>query len=467
MNPANNLTPKIDTNQLVKDLQRLIRIPSVSARRQNLDECAKEIAEMMKEIGMDSELIYFENNNNDYNHNNNDKKNTIPPLVYGEIKSKSNPSGKTLLFYNHYDVQPEEPIDLWDYEPFEGKVEGNKIFGRGASDDKGELITRLKAVEFFLKNIGDVPCNIKFVVEGEEEIGSRNISQYLRKYQTKFKTDVVIWEFGYIDQLEKPIISLGMKGLLYVELSAQGASRDVHSSLAVLIENPAWKIVKALSTIMDKNGKILIKDWFKEVKQLSEQEISVIEKEPFDEDIFKKEYGIDRFINNLTGKNAKKALICEPTCNISGLYSGYSGEGAKTITPSKAKVKIDFRLVPNMDPLKQFERLKKHLLEKGFDDINVNLIHGEAAGRTGIDNPYVKLIQSSANEIFGDSILSISSAGTGPMYDFIDILKAPCISIGGTYIFSRIHSPNEFARIDLLEKTTKCMIKIITNVSKF
>lgn len=452
---SNKLTIDIDTHGLISDLQKLIKIPSVSARNQNLEECAKEIVAMMKRIGINAELIYFDD----------DQKNSAPPLVYGEVKSKSNPNGKTLLFYNHYDVQPEEPRDLWEYEPFEGKVEGNFIYGRGASDDKGELVTRLKAIEFFLKQRGDVPMNIKFLIEGEEEIGSKNISKYLKKYNTKFMTDVVIWEFGYIDQEQKPIISLGMKGLLYVELTAQGASRDVHSSLAVLIENPALRIVQALSTLVDREGNILIKDWFKEVKELSEEENSIVDSEPFDEESFKKEYGISKFINNLSGKRVKKALTCEPTCNISGLNSGYSGPGAKTITPSKAMVKIDFRLVPNMDPGLQFKRLEKHLEENGFEDIKVTLIHGEAAGRTALDNRYVKIIEKSANEIFGDSIISISSAGTGPMYDFIDLLKAPCISIGGTYIFSRIHSPNEFAKIDLLEKTTKCMIKIIDNIS--
>ena len=442
---SNKLTIDIDTHGLISDLQKLIKIPSVSARKQNLEECAKEIVAMMKKIGINSELIYFDD----------DQKNSAPPpLVYGEVKSKSNPNGKTLLFYNHYDVQPEEPRDLWEYEPFEGKVEGNLIYGRGASDDKGELVTRLKAIEFFLKQRGDVPMNIKFLIEGEEEIGSKNISKYLKKYNTKFKTDIVIWEFGYIDQEQKPIISLGMKGLLYVELTAQGASRDVHSSLAVLIENPALRIVQALSTLVDREGNILIKDWFKEVKELSEEESLIINSEPFDEESFKKEYGISKFINNISGKRVKKALTSEPTCNISGLNSGYSGPGAKTITPSKAMVKIDFRLVPNMDPGLQFKRLEKHLVENGFEDIEVTLIHGEAAGRTALDNQYVKIIEKSANEIFGDSIISISSAGTGPMYDFIDLLKAPCISIGGTYIFSRIHSPNEFANIDLLEKTT-------------
>ena len=452
----NDIISEIDTNKLINDLQRLIKISSVSARKQNLEECANEIVKIMREIGIFAELIYLNKN----------EKNEAPPIVYGEIKSKSNPNGKTILFYNHYDVQPEEPLDLWEFKPFEGIVKGNKIFGRGASDDKGELITRLSAVEYFLKHTGDVPINIKFLVEGEEETGSNNISNYINKYKNKLKADLVIWEFGYIDQKERPIISLGMKGLLYVEMTAIGPSRDVHSSLAVLIENPAWKLVKALSTLVNKDGTILVKDWHKEVKKLTEEEVKMIENEPFDEESFKKEYGIKKFVNNISGKNIKRALTSDPSCNISGLVSGYTGEGAKTILPSKASVKIDFRLVPDMDPKLQFERLKKHLEENGFGDIQITNIHGEASGRTEINNPYVKIIQESASKVFGDSIISVSSAGTGPMYDFINILKVPCISIGGTYIFSRIHSPNEYARIDLLEKTTKCIITIINNISK-
>ncbi|HLL60193.1 MAG TPA: M20/M25/M40 family metallo-hydrolase [Candidatus Nitrosocosmicus sp.] len=452
----NDIISEIDTNKLINDLQRLIKISSVSARKQNLEECANEIVKIMREIGIFAELIYLNKN----------EKNEAPPIVYGEIKSKSNPNGKTILFYNHYDVQPEEPLDLWEFKPFEGIVKGNKIFGRGASDDKGELITRLSAVEYFLKHTGDVPINIKFLVEGEEETGSNNISNYINKYKNKLETDLVIWEFGYIDQKERPIISLGMKGLLYVEMTAIGPSRDVHSSLAVLIENPAWKLVQALSTLVNKDGTILVKDWHKEVKKLTEEEVKMIENEPFDEESFKKEYGIKKFVNNISGKNIKRALTSDPSCNISGLVSGYTGEGAKTILPSKASVKIDFRLVPDMDPKLQFQRLKKHLEENGFGDIQITNIHGEASGRTEINNPYVKIIQESASKVFGDSIISVSSAGTGPMYDFINILKVPCISIGGTYIFSRIHSPNEYARIDLLEKTTKCIITIINNISK-
>ena len=439
---------------LVSDLQTLIRQPSVSARRVGLLECANLVAHIMLKSGINSEILYLDDLKND--------KKDVPPIVYGEVKSKANPNGRTILFYNHYDVQPEEPLELWKADPFSGKVEGNYIFGRGSSDDKGELITRIKAVEYFLKKTGDVPCNVKFIVEGEEEIGSLHVEQYLTKYRHKLTCDGVIWEFGYIDERDRPIISLGMKGLLYVELLFKGPSRDAHSSLAVLIENPAWYLVRALNTMRDNNGKILIEGWYKDVREFTPEELSLIADEPFDEEEFKKEYGIDKFVNNATGIEARKAFVGMPTCNIAGLLSGYTGEGAKTILPSEAKVKIDFRLVPDMIPEKQFELVKNHLKENGFgDSIDIKLIHGEAAVRMPSNHSFVKQVQESAKETFGSAIISISSAGTGPMYSFAKVLGAPCVSIGSTYIYAKIHSPNEFARIDLLNKTTKCIGAIL------
>ncbi|HZS74694.1 MAG TPA: M20/M25/M40 family metallo-hydrolase, partial [Candidatus Nitrosotalea sp.] len=326
-----------------------------------------------------------------------------------------------------------------------------------------ELVTRIKAVEAFLKTTGDVPCNIKFFIEGEEEIGSVHIEDYLKKYQAKLSCDAVIWEFGYVDEKDRPIISLGMKGLLYVELSKTESIRDAHSSLAVIIENPAWRLIDALQTLRDKNGKVLIKDWYNEVDKFTKQDLEIIASEPFDEVSFKKEYEIKKFVGNKKGIAAKKALVGEPTCNIAGFTSGYEGPGAKTVLPSKALVKIDFRLVPKMDPKKQLLRLKKHLKENGFGDIAVTLIHGEAAARTKLSDPFVNTVKKAADDSFGKSILSVSSAGTGPMFSFVKFLHSPCIAVGSTYVFARIHSPNEFARIDLLKKTTKCMCKIIRN----
>ncbi len=448
-----NILKHVDSHMdsLVSDLQTLIRQPSVSAKNEGIEECAKLVSKLLKKSGISSEILRLKKN--------------VAPIVFGEIKSKQNP-GKTLMFYNHYDVQPAEPFDLWDDPPFSGTRKGNKIFGRGATDDKGELITRIKAVEACLKITGDVPCNVKFIIEGEEETGSAHIEDYLKKYKKKFSCDGVIWEFGYVDVKNRPIIGLGMKGLLFVELSIKESIRDAHSSLAVLIKNPAWRLIDAIKTLRDSDGKILIKDWYKEVTPFSKIDLELIKKEPFDENVFKKEFGVKSFVGNKKGMAAKKALVGDATCNIAGFVSGYTGDGAKTVLPREALVKIDFRLIPKMNPKTQILRLKKHLKSKGFGDVKIKVFHGEAAARTNSSDPFVIQVKNAADKSFGTSILNVSNAGTGPMYQFVDILKTPCISIGSTYMFSRIHSPNEFARIDLLKKTTKCMCLIMQNFGK-
>jgi len=445
---------------LVADLQSLIRQRSVSARKQGLEQCAAVVAEIMIKAGINTRILNLTKDGA-----NDDPNSTAPPVVYGEVRTKRKINGpaRTLMFYNHYDVQPEDPIELWEHDPFEGVIEGDYIYGRGSSDDKGELITRIKAVEYYLKFFGDVPCNVKFLVEGEEEIGSVHVEEYLARYHDEFSCDGVIWEFGYVNEQNIPIITLGMKGLLFVELTAVGPNRDAHSSLAVLIENPAWKLIQALNKLTDSKGKILITDWYKEVRDLTESEKAFLQTESFDEIRFKTEYGIRSFLNNVQGMEIQKALVSMPTCNIAGMISGYTGEGAKTIIPSTANVKIDFRLVPEMDPLVQFERLKKYLAGNGFDErsISVRFLHGEAASRTDVNDPFVEVVSQSAHEVYADAKISVSSPATGPMNSFSKKLNVPCISIGSTFIYSKMHSPNEFARTDLLLKTTKCMCGIM------
>ena len=445
---------EIDT--LTSQLQQLIRVPSVSAKKQlTITKCAELVSEIMSKAGIKSELLKLDYNSEE-----------IAPVVYGEVKSKNNPDGKTILFYNHYDVQPPEPIELWDDDPFSGKIDGNLIFGRGASDDKGELITRIKAVQYFLDETGDVPCNVKFIIEGEEEVGSSHLEKYLIKYRQKFSCDATIWEFGYIDENETPIISLGMKGLLCVELHAICANADLHSSLAVLVENPAWRLVHALKTIRDENGTITIKNWHEDIQDFSAEELECIKQEDFDISDFKKNYGLSNIFNENDTEKMKKASVGGVTSNISGLFSGYIGEGSKTVLPSKAMAKLDFRLVPEMKPAKQLELLRDHFDSNGFKDIQLKFLSGEPACRIPVNNEFVKLVEASALEEFGKVIKSISSAGTGPMWYFNNILKCPCVGIGCTYKYSRIHSPNEFVRIDLIKKTTKCIGNIIERFGK-
>jgi acetylornithine deacetylase/succinyl-diaminopimelate desuccinylase-like protein len=452
-------------NDAITDLQTLIRQPSVSAKNQGLVECANLVAQIMRNAGIETNLLYIDNllkvEQEDI------ASPSSPPLVYGEVRSKSNPNGKTILFYNHYDVQPIEPIELWERDPFSGSVEGNYIFGRGAADNKGELITRIKAVEHYLKKTSDVPCNVKFLIEGEEEIGSIHLKEYLRLYKDKFQCDGVIWESGFVDTSGRPIISLGQKGILAVEIIIKGPCRDAHSSLAALIENPAWGLVMALSTLKDNNGKILVENWYKEVRDFTDEETSLIDKEPFDEEALKKEYGITNFVNNAKGMEVKKAFAGIPTCNISGLVSGYIGEGSKTVLPSKASAKLDFRLVPDMVPEIQFARLKKHLKNYISDNkenenkIEIRFLEAEPAARTSVNHQFVGIVKKAAIEVYGEAIINVSSAGTGPMYYFDKMLGVPSVCVGGTDISNRTHSPNEYMRIDSLNKTTKCIAIIL------
>ena len=454
-----------DTEGMVLDLQRMIRQPSVSARGEGLEECALLLDSMLEDAGLDSEVLYLKPGGRGGRASGvragPSSSSSPPPVVYAERRSESNPD-KTLLFYNHYDVQPEEPIELWRYGPFDAVRRGNRVYGRGAIDDKGEIAARIRAVGSYIRETGDVPCNIKFVIEGEEEIGSDHLPRYLSRYRRKFACDGVIWEFGYVDPRGRPIVGLGMKGLMFVELTARGPARDAHSSLAVLIKNPAWRIVEALSTMRRADGRITIPGWYDDVRRLTARDVRLLEAEEFDEASFSKEYGVDGFVGGVRGLGAKKALAGAPTCNIAGISSGYSGLSAKTVLPAVAVAKLDFRLVPDMVPSRQFGLITRHLEANGFADVQARMLYGEAAARTNPSEQLVRNVRDAASASFGsEPVVCISNPATGPMHAFQKALGAPCVSVGGTYVFSKIHSPNEFARIDLLKKTAACMCRIM------
>jgi acetylornithine deacetylase/succinyl-diaminopimelate desuccinylase-like protein len=427
----------IDSNQdrSLEALKTLVRQPSVSAKGEGIRECAELVKGLLENLGAATKLYELGKGS---------------PLVYGEIKSKKNPK-RTVIFYNHYDVQPPEPLELWDSPPFEPRIAEGKIFGRGAADDKAELIGRLKLTEAFLETEHDIPCNFKFLFEGEEEIGSVHLHDYLKQYPELSRGDAVIWEFGGVDAKERPIVGLGVKGILYVELSAKNALRDAHSSLAAIVDNPAWRLVAALDTLK-KDDRILIPGWLDDVRPFTKGELELLRKQPYDEASTKKELGIRKFIGGISGFDVKKALAGKPTCTICGLISGYTGPGSKTVLPKDAIAKIDFRLVPDMDPDKLSKKLRAHLDSHGFKDIEITYSEGEKAKRTSPDEPIARAAFEAARNVHEmPPIVSVSSAGTGPMYLF----KAPCVAIGGGYAFSRSHSPNENTRIDLFAKGMK------------
>jgi len=410
----------------VEDLVRLVKQPSVSAKGEGIEECAMLVDKMLREVGFSTRIIRGEKGH---------------PVVYGEIKTET--SGKTLLFYDHYDVQPPEPLEKWTCEPFSGRITNGKVYGRGASDNKGNFVSRLKAVQTLLKVTGNVPVNIKFFVEGEEEIGSPNLEPLIKKHRDLFSADVAIWEFGGTDRRGRPNLYLGLKGVLSVELKASGASRDVHSANAPVIPNSAWRLAWALGLLKDKEENILIEGFHENVLSPSPEEIECLKNIPFEEEEFKKELNLKEFLQNKSGLKALEALLYQPTCTINGFVSGYTGKGSKTVLPHEASAKLDFRLVPNQNPTEIFQKLVRHLDKHGFGDIEI-IRHGSTEPtKTPINDPFVKLVAKTAEKVYRK--------------------KAVIYPAGCSHPEANTHAPNENLKIDSYIEGIKFISALISD----
>ena len=445
----------------VGSLQELIRQPSVSATGEGVLECASLVRETLRRHGMQARLLRLPSAGRGRG------RRAPPPVVFAHLRSSSNP-GRTVLFYNHYDVQPAEPLGEWRRPPFGGEAAGGRIHGRGASDDKGELMARISAVSALLDARGDVPCDVKFVVEGEEETGSASVGRYLRRHRREMACDAVVWEFGHVDPAGRPVVGLGMKGLLYAELSARGPSHDAHSSLAPAVENPAWRLVGALGTLRSPGGRsVAVDGWHEGIEPLPPESERLLAAEPFDARRLLAGLGARRLAGGRTAAEARRDLAAAPTCNIAGLSSGYAGGGAKTVLPARATAKVDFRLVPGMDPSRLAGLLRSHLRRRGYADVSVRVHSAVPAWRTDPSDPFVDTVRAAAAAAHGrEPVVSVSSAGTGPMHAFATILGAPCVSVGGTHVFANIHSPNEFITEALLKKTSACMCLLLDGFAR-
>src|SRR4030043_2176582 len=349
----------------ISELARFCEQPSVAAQNWGLTECANLGADMLRSRGFSVEILATGG----------------APLVFAERKGRSN---KTLLFYNHYDVQPPEPLELWESPPFEPTIRDGKLFARGVSDDKGHLTSRLFAIDALLDIDGELPCNIKFVIEGEEEISSIHLKDFVLNHADKLNADACIWEFGGVDHREVPIQYLGLRGICYVELSVETAKSDVHSGLGGFIfPNAAWRLVWALATLKGEDEHIRLPGHYDLVKPPSERDRELMKALPETADEYKTRYGVDHFLHDLTGGvDLRIADAFEPTCTICGLTSGYQGKGSKTVLPARASAKVDFRLVPDQTPEKVLQLLRAHLDNEGFSDIHIKFLGGEKPART-------------------------------------------------------------------------------------
>lgn len=430
----------------IDQLARLCAQPSISAQGVGINECADLVATMLREQGFSSEIIPTGGS----------------PVVYGEAAGRA---PKTLLFYVHYDVQPPEPLELWDSPPFTLTRKDGKLIARGVSDDKGHIIARMAAAAAAKHVLGELPCNLKFFVEGEEEVGSPNIPPVIDTYKDKFAADACIWEFGSVDYEGRPTQTLGMRGLSYFELSVQTADLDCHSGLGgSLIPNAAWRLVWALSTIKGPDERIRIPGFYDNVRPASARDLQYLAEQPDEAEAFKKTYGVRSYLKDMTGGvEWRRAAVFEPTATINGLNSGYQGPGAKTVLPAKASAKIDFRLVPDQTPEEIIPLLRAHLDAEGFPDVEVRYLAGVKPAKTDPDHPFVQMsIQAAADVYEKPANVEPLIGGSGPLHPFIHVLGLPVVSSGCGYPGGRVHAPNENVRVEDLRNAIRHTARIIT-----
>jgi len=434
----------------IAELINYCKQPSVAAQNWGLAECAALTGDMLKARGFTTEIISTGG----------------APVVFAERKGRIN---KTILFYNHYDVQPPEPLELWDSPPFEPSLREGKLFARGVSDDKGHLVSRLFAIDALLEKDGELPCNVKFVIEGEEEISSIHLKDFVMNNSDKLNADGCIWEFGGVDHREVPIQYLGLRGICYVELSVETAKVDVHSGLGgSIFPNAAWRLVWALATLKGEDERIRLPGHYDSVRPPSERDLKLMEALPETADEYKTRYGVDHFLRELTGGvELRVAEAFEPTCTICGFTSGYQGPGSKTVLPARASAKVDFRLVPDQTPEQVLAALRLHLDQEGFSDIKITFLGGEKPARTDPNNPFVSLVVEAARPVYGHPMQVVPmSGGSGPNHAFVHFLHLPVVSAGIGYPGSLGHAPNENIRLDLYLKGAMHIVRILKEFSK-
>ena len=429
----------------IEEVKKIVSQPSISAKKLGLRECADMVVAMLEKRGFDVTLNETDG----------------APIVTAERKGCAD---RTLLFYNHYDVQPPEPLELWDSPAFEPEIRDGKLYGRGTSDDKGDLVNRLLVLDAILAQQDELPCNIKFLVEGEEEVSSKNLELFVYSHKEELKADACIWECGGVDHRGIPVQYLGLRGICYVELEVETANQDIHSGLGgSIFPNAAWRLVWALNSLKDEHENILIEGFYDDVLPLSEEEKAYFKALPDFAADYKKRYGIKRFLKGIKGGYAMNLEEnTRPTCTICGLTSGYQGKGSKTVMPAKASAKVDFRLVPDQTPEKILELLRAHLDRNGFEDIKVTALGGGRPSKTDVGHPFVRLVVDSAKDVYGAPMqITPITGGSGPNFIVEDALKVPIVSLGIGYMGAGAHSPNENIRIEDYLKSAKHLVRVL------
>jgi len=418
-------------DRFLDELFDLIRIPSVSAleeAREDMVKAAEAIKNALLDAGADMAQV---------------KDTAGWPVVYGEkmIDEKL----PTVLVYGHYDVQPAEPLELWDSPPFEPEVRDGKIFARGADDDKGQLFMHVKAFEL-MNRMGTLTCNVKFMIEGEEEIGSPSLKQFCKDNKDLLAADVILISDTTMIAQDIPSITVGLRGLSFMEVEVTGPNRDLHSGLfGGAVGNPANILAKMIASLTDENNHITIPGFYDDVLEVSDAERAEMAKAPFDLNEYKKSLEVDQVVGE-KGFSTNERTGIRPSLDVNGIWSGYTGEGAKTVLPSKAWAKISMRLVPNQHSDKIDELFIKHFEGMAPEGVTVKAksLHGGQGYVTPIDFPAYRAASKAIEESFGKVPVPVRSGGSIPIVsDFEEVLGIKSILMGFGLDSDAIHSPNE------------------------
>lgn len=423
-------------DRFLNELIALLRIPSVSARQEHKEDmkaCAALVKQSLLDAGVQKAEVF---------------ETAGHPVVFGELLTDS--SKPTVLVYGHYDVQPVEPLDLWHSDPFEPLIKEGKIYGRGTADDKGQFFMHVKALETMVKT-DSVPLNIKFLIEGEEEVGSANLATFMESHKDLLKADVVLISDTSMLSLETPSIDTGVRGLSYIEVEVTGPDRDLHSGVyGGAVANPINILAQMIANMHDENNHITIPGFYDEVKDLSEEERTMLAKAPFDEQEYKKDLGVQELWGE-KGYTTLERTGIRPTIDVNGIWGGYTGEGSKTVLPAKAYAKISARLVPNQDHEKITELLSDYLQTTAPKSVTVKVTphHGGNPYVTLMDSIEYKAAEKAFEATFGKLPIPLRGGGSIPITAlFESVLNCKTIFLGFGLDSDNLHSPNEKYNLD-------------------
>jgi acetylornithine deacetylase/succinyl-diaminopimelate desuccinylase-like protein len=423
-------------DEALRILGTLCRQPSISAEARALEETAEVLDEFLSDTGFETQRLQVIGG---------------PAAVYGEHEGRSE---YTLLLYNHYDVQPVDPLDLWQSPPFEPTIRDGKLFGRGTADNKGELSVRLAVIRALREQDGELPCRIRWIIEGEEEVLSPHFDEIVRLNADLLRADGCLWE-GAPARLSdgRPSIGLGFKGALALRLDVRVMDSDSHSALAAVAPSATWRLIHALASLRDRDGRVLIPGFYDGVQPPSRaEEEAIAEQGDAMEEQARATHGIRSSLDNVTGAAYRERISFAPTANVAGIHGGYDGPGMKTVLVAAARAWVDFRLVPDQEPERILELLRGHLEREGFGDIEVSVLGTSEAAGTPIEHPFVRRVIRVAEEASGNRAAVVPRIGGSlPIIASLERhLGVPGLSApDNPFSFgSLVHAPNEHIHLD-------------------